>query len=578
MKIRLISIAAVLCCGWAWGLAAPTSDPTAAEVMERLRRSPLPGGAAAGRAALWEAALGPAPHATRCGTWLALVLRHGRATIPPGAGQAVDGFLRPPGATRRLLIADGIEVRSGSPLPAGLSDDGGDGVPDSLEWALERATGALRLWTERQGWLAPAEGALLRVVLEDLPPGVEGMSLPDQEPERTFEEDATAVILLSRQLLHDPQALERALTHQIAHAVLWAYSHREPPAWQEASAVALEVQARRDATPYLEVFSERLGRRSMSLRAETPRLAQGAGVWALFLDLSRSASEPVLRRVWEELAAVPGENLTEAMEQTLARADASGAGEEIAIFMAWSLFTGERNDGRHLPFASALGAAPPDSTHAEYPASGPTPRLELPPWSGSVVRLSTGGLPGGLRVQFHGEEQGRWSVLALFEERGSLHSSWVRLDGEGRGEIRFPSRSVQAVSLIVANVAPPASPAASFSYSAWHEAGYPFELAGLVAEAADGDVVLRWTTDGEHDMAGWNVYRSLAPLSGYARVNRLPIPAAGETGEPLEYVFSDSGVEPGAKYYYRLEALTSGGFSEATHSVSARTPRRPPMR
>jgi hypothetical protein len=270
---------------------------------------------------------------------------------------------------------------------------------------------------------------------------------------------------------------------------------------------------------------------------------------------------------------VGGDNLTDAAERLLGGAEGNGLGEEIATYLAWGLFTGERDDGRHLPFAAALRTVGEDGIHSEYPVSEPSARRALPPWSGAVYRFEAAREPGGLRLEFQGEEHGRWSVLALLEGRDrSLRSAWLEPDGNGRRRLSVPLRAVSAVTLVVANASAPGQEEASFSYAAWHDPAYPFELAGLRAEADWEGVALAWSTDGEIDLAGWNVWRAASPAGAWVRVNRLPIPAGGDAREPLHYVFLDSEIEPGRKYYYQLEALTSGGLSEITPAVSVRVP------
>lgn len=573
---RRLSVAGLILLGWASARASEGEDVSLSEIVGRLQTRPPERLDLRDRAALWEALVGTPASPLRCGTAVVLALRQARASLPAHLQPAIARLLAVP-ATGRRVPADGFEVRTASPLPAGTADENGNGLPDPLDFALEETSRALRFWSDAQGWLPPPEsgaGRPLIVAVEDLPAGLDGIALPDTEPERTFEEDATSALVVSRRLLEDPRALARALTHQAAHAVLWAYSHREPPAWQEASAVALEVEATRDAGPYLERFSQRLQQRARSLRGDRLGLVQGSGLWALFLDLGRPSGEAGLRRVWEELAAVPGDNLAEAAEAVLAGPGEAGLGEEIATFLAWGLFTGEHDDGRHFPFAASLRGAGPDAAHSEVPAGSPAGDLELEPWSGSVVRLETGAGPGGVRVEFRGGEAGRWSVLALFEGRGdgALRSAWLPVDADGRAEIRFPRRAAGAATLVIVNAASAASARARFGYAAWHDPGYPFELGGMRAEATADGVLLEWTTDGEHDLAGWNVYRSASPAGASVRVNRLPLPAGGDVSEPLHYLFLDSEAERGKRYHYHVEGLTTGGFSESTPSVSVRTP------
>jgi hypothetical protein len=553
---------------------------SAQPLLDDLRRgAPAPSAGGEFRAR-WEALAGADPLSIPCATPLLLSLRHARASLPRASQEAVERLLETPRPSRRLGSLEGFEVRVAR--ASRLAATGAD-IPEALARALEEAGRALRLWTETLGWNPPvesAQGRLLPIFLADLPEEVDALALVDSEPERTFEEDATASILVQPRLLEDPERLGRALVHQAAHALLWAYSHRESPAWQEATAVALEAMARRNASAYAEPFGERLQARSRSLRDESLRLARGAGVWALFLELSRPAgSDSVLRRLWEELGAVSGDNLTEAAESLLAGGAANGLGEEIATYLAWGLFTGERDDGRHLPFAAALRTAVEDGIHVELPVTGPAGRHALPPWSGAVYRFEAGREPGGLRIEFQGEEHGRWSVLALLEAPDhSLRSTWLAADGDGRSRLSLPLRSVSAVTLVVANASAPGQDEASFSYAAWRDPAYPFELTGLRAESVREGVALAWSTDGEVDLSGWNVLRGVSPAGALVRVNRLPIPAGGDAREPLHYVFLDSDVERGRKYYYHLEALTAGGLSEPTPAVSVRVPAEPGRR
>jgi hypothetical protein len=572
----------ILCCLPAAPLWAGAAVDSARPLLDSLRRGAAPAPEGGEFRARWEALAGTGPLSIPCATPVLLSLRQARPTLPPASQEALDRLLEPPRPTRRLGSVDGFEVRAARSLrlPPSAAGSGGSDLPGALESALDEAGRALRQWSEAAGWNPPAESAQgrpLPILLADLPAGVESVSLIESEPERTFEEDATASIMVHPRLLDDPERLARALVHQSAHALLWAYSHREPPAWQEATAVALEVLALRSALPHADLFSERLQARSVSLRDEGLRSARGGGVWALFLELSRPpGSDSTLRRLWEELGAVGGDNLTEAAERLLAGADGSGPAEEIATFLAWGLFTGERDDGRHLPFAAALRSPGEDGLHSVYPASGPTERRALPPWSGAVYRFEGGGEPGGLRIEFQGEEHGRWAVLALLEGRDrALRSTWLEADGEGSRRLGVPWRAVSAVTLIVANAAPPGQEEATFSYSAWLDPAYPFELTELRAEAGREGVLLAWSTDAETDLAGWNVLRAAAPLGVFVRVNRLPIPGGGESEEPLHYLFLDSETERGRKYYYRLEALTAGGLSESTPAVSVRVPAEP---
>ncbi|MEE9217799.1 MAG: hypothetical protein V3U98_01900 [Acidobacteriota bacterium] len=575
--LRCVSAGVLICLAWGLVRAEAPEDRSTSEILDRLERHPAALSGLRGARELWQSVSGPEPLPVRCGTQLALALHLREPSLHPLLRAGVQRLLSAPPGPHRVVAIEGFEWRlpSGDGLPiAGL---GSRELDDALRAASEQASRALRYWSDDLGWLLPSEsasGRALPIYLSGtLPPGTEGLAIPVKEPARTFEEDATAVLILSPRLVRDPEALAQVLIHQLAHAILWAYSHHEEPAWQEASAVALEIEARRDASPYIEIFGERLLARSVSLRSDRMRLAQGSGLWALFLDLSRPATGPALRLLWEELAAVSGDNLSEAADTTFATLDGSDLGQEVATYLAWGLFTGERDDGRHFPFGAALPAAEPDALHAAYPAQGSARSVTLQPWSGYLLSLHSGEGPGGLRFEFQGQDSGRWRLLALFESRdgGPLYSAEVPVDAGGGASLSFPWQSVGAATLAIAYVSAPENGPGAFSYSVWHDPTYPYELAGLRAEPVPEGVTLSWTTLGETELVGWNIYRSLPPSEGFVRVNRLSIPAGGNVREPLNYLFLDADSAAGKKYYYCLEGLTAGGFTQRSPRVSVRT-------
>lgn len=576
-RLALFWAVAVCCMAWTGAEAEAPPGRSAADIVRSFRSLAPTLSAQQSPMELWGQITGPDPLPIRCATPLSLALHLEQPRLGFHARSLVRNLLAAPQTREPFVLADGLEWRTTRSAGRTLSGSLRPSATEAILHASLEASQALALWTDDMGWLPPVTASpgkpLTVYISDDLPAGADGMSLPVSEPEHTFEEDAAAAILLSSRLLDHPERLQQALIHQLAHTVLWAYSHREAPTWQEASAVALEVEARRDARPYLDHFTERLQRRSASLLSDDLQLSQGSGLWALFLDMSRPVSGPILRQLWEELAAVPGDNLAEAAESTLAALDRSDLGSEIATYLAWGMFTADNDDGRHFPFAAALGPTRADSVHASYPAQGPTGSGALEPWSGHVVQLLPGAAPGGTRLEFQGDDRGRWTLLALFEGRngGPLYSAEIPVDSDGRATLSFPSQAVSRASLAVAYVSARGSEAGTFSYSVWHDPAYPYELAGLQAEPTPGGAVLSWTTQSESDLAAWNLYRSRSPLTGYVRINQVPILAGGDTRETLRYIYLDGNAEPGRKYYYYLEGLTTGGFAERSPGISIRT-------
>jgi hypothetical protein len=84
---------------------------------------------------------------------------------------------------------------------------------------------------------------------------------------------------------------------------------------------------------------------------------------------------------------------------------------------------------------------------------------------------------------------------------------------------------------------------------------------GLAATAGNGTVSLTWDDNFEINLAGYNVYRSTTPGSGYSKINSSLL------GSPD---YTDNSVTNGIPYYYIVTAVdTSSNESEDSNIVSA---------
>jgi hypothetical protein len=109
-------------------------------------------------------------------------------------------------------------------------------------------------------------------------------------------------------------------------------------------------------------------------------------------------------------------------------------------------------------------------------------------------------------------------------------------------------------------------------------------LASFAATPVEGHVVVEWETASEINNLGFNLYRSTDPDEGYIKLNETLIPSQSP-GDILGayYAYTDSAVEAGLTYYYKLEDIdvyglrTMHGPVSATLSLSsAPIPTRPP--
>lgn len=91
----------------------------------------------------------------------------------------------------------------------------------------------------------------------------------------------------------------------------------------------------------------------------------------------------------------------------------------------------------------------------------------------------------------------------------------------------------------------------------------PAAPTGLAAVAGDGTVDLDWADNGEGDLAGYHVYRSLASGGPYSAL----------TGSPLATsAFSDTSVSNGTTYHYVVTAVDTSGNESGDSGEASATP------
>jgi len=97
----------------------------------------------------------------------------------------------------------------------------------------------------------------------------------------------------------------------------------------------------------------------------------------------------------------------------------------------------------------------------------------------------------------------------------------------------------------------------------------PVELLSFTARGLDHRIELDWTTVTEINNFGFNILRSPHWAEGFTAVNDDIIPGAGTSFDRRDYAWTDTGLENGVPYFYRLETVDGFGELSATRTIAA---------
>ena len=101
------------------------------------------------------------------------------------------------------------------------------------------------------------------------------------------------------------------------------------------------------------------------------------------------------------------------------------------------------------------------------------------------------------------------------------------------------------------------------------------EDGGSAEEAKPIKNTLRWTTAGEIENFGFDVYRATDKEGPFKLRTVDPIPGAGTTDETNKYVWVDDKIDPTTTYYYYVESISLSGVREHFTPVITAPAKRP---
>lgn len=81
-------------------------------------------------------------------------------------------------------------------------------------------------------------------------------------------------------------------------------------------------------------------------------------------------------------------------------------------------------------------------------------------------------------------------------------------------------------------------------------------IMGLLA-LGPPEIKVEWATETEHEIAGFNIYRSESAEGDFVQINDAFIPGQGDALTGASYTYRDHQIVPGQPYFYRLEKVSS---------------------
>lgn len=85
------------------------------------------------------------------------------------------------------------------------------------------------------------------------------------------------------------------------------------------------------------------------------------------------------------------------------------------------------------------------------------------------------------------------------------------------------------------------------------------------------EIKVEWATEMEHEIAGFNIYRSESAGGNFVQINDAFIPGRGNALTGASYTYRDRQIIPGQPYFYRLEKVGSDDTRQMVDLGSSQT-------
>ncbi|MCX7759373.1 MAG: hypothetical protein N2169_07210 [bacterium] len=329
------------------------------------------------------------------------------------------------------------------------------------EWAESTASIAEYCWNffSSQKWALPPPDFNMGcdnkydIYIYNLGTAFHGVTYAESLYNNPYPDGKTSWIAIRRDSLPRPlskwDGLRSLISHELAHAVQARYSGVEntfdgiPDSsannwFYENCAVYIEDIIYDDVNSlwksrFIEWYDP-LDHPELPISSNLNYYQYCGALWPTFLH--EKYNDTIVRKIWEKLGQIAGQNLYSGMENSLRIYANSSLNEALRIYAIWRFFTGNHADSLHFEEAYNY----PTCVYREgFSSNWSTGELPLPSGPGGMSAIMGIFRPPVAIVNFNGQDNFRWAASAVSFRWDSITSEYnIPLNQFAEGSLPVP--------------------------------------------------------------------------------------------------------------------------------------------